>query len=325
VESDRMGYAASAVTEARVDRERAAVANEVRDRTMDASLGVVGLFTMREVFPDWHPYRPLLDNAADLGSIHANDVLAFLHTWYSPANATIAIVGAFDRNSAVAAVHRYFGSIPAGAPPARPVLPASYPPPVRLVIGAAVPHDSVGESWLTPTFGTADDAALDLAAAVLSERLTHWLVTDEVAVFVGARERSMRRASVFTVTVTLAGGGRTAQAETAIQQAIDDIARSLSVEELDRARDVWRRRTLGSLETSWARAEEMIVQSNLGDAMGPSFDWGLHRYAALTVQDVARAVRTWLVRWHRVTTVVLATRGAPQHGVLERRTVAEGL
>jgi zinc protease len=113
LESDRMGYAADAVTEARVDGERATVANEERDRHLDSALAAVGPFAMREIFPEWHPYAGVEDNDRDLRDIRAKDVLAFLRTWYSPSNATLAIAGAFDRDSTVEAVNRYFGSLPA--------------------------------------------------------------------------------------------------------------------------------------------------------------------------------------------------------------------
>jgi zinc protease len=93
-----MGYAAEAVSEARVDSQRAAVANEARDH-FDTMLAAVGPFGARALFPDWHPYAGLADNEDDLRHIHASDVLAFLRTWYSPANATLAIAGAFDRAS----------------------------------------------------------------------------------------------------------------------------------------------------------------------------------------------------------------------------------
>lgn len=319
VESDRMAYAASAVTEARVDTERAAVKNELRDRTRDASLGVVGTFLSRELFPEWHPYELPLDDAADLGSIHASDVLAFLHTWYSPGNATLAIAGAFEREPTLAAVHRYFDSIPSREPPKRAALPAWSPSPVKLVIDASVAYDSVAESWLGPAFGTPDDAALDLAAAVLAERLAHSLVAGGMAVSAGARESSMRRASVFSVEVTLAGKGSVARAATAIQRSVDELARPVSAEDLDRAREVWCRHILAVLETPWARAGRMIVEGDAGQAVGAAFDWGLGRYNVLTADDVARAVSTWLARSRRVTTFVLSRREAPQRGVLQQR------
>ena len=209
LESDRMGYAAEAVSEARVDGQRAAVANEARDH-FDTMLAAVGPFGARALFPDWHPYAGLADNEDDLRHIHASDVLAFLRTWYSPANATLAIAGAFNCDATIAAVNRYSGSLPSTALPARPALREWTPSAVTLIVAAPLGYDSVTLAWRTPLYGTSDDAALDLATGALAgaanTRFADSLVSAGLATTISATQSSGLEASVFFVQARVAPG-----------------------------------------------------------------------------------------------------------------------
>jgi zinc protease len=322
IESDRMGYAAEAVTEAAVDSERPIVDNEERDRNRDGPLGAVWSFSLRELVPDWHPYAGAAD-VPDLARLHAKDVAAFLRTWYSPSNATLAIAGRFDRAATLDAIQRYFGTLPATQVPARPALPEWTPPSVKLTVDAATTNDLVTLEWRTPSYGTKDDAALDLVATVLAgrgnERLQRTLVAKHLAVRVSAHQESLRRTSFFQIQATVAPGIDERPVVAAIQDAIDDIARSVDPAEVARARDLRRALTLENLESTWTRAAKLVSADAIGVQAGPGFDWGLARYDALEPADVSRAAAAWLSRAHRISTVVLADRRAPLRGVLEFR------
>jgi zinc protease len=322
VEADRMGYAAEAVTEQAVDSERPIVANEERDRHHDGPLGAVASYSLRELVPPWHPYASSFEEP-DLGHIHAKDVAAFLRTWYSPSNATLAIAGRFDRTATLEAIQRDFGTLPSTRVPARPALPAWSVPGVKLTIAAAAANDVVTLAWRTPPLGEKDDAALDLVAAVLAGRgnvrLQRTLLAKHLAVRVHARQESQRRVSFFEVQATVAPGIDERPVVVAIQQAIDDIARSVDPEEVALARDSSRALTLANLESTWTRASQLLSADAVGAQAGPGFDWGLGRYASLEPADVSHAAGTWLSPAHRVTTVVLADRRMPLRGVLEFR------
>lgn len=320
LESDRMGYAADEVTETALDAERAILANEDRDRHVDGTLAAVGPFTMQQLFPEWHPYAGAADSASDLGSIHARDVLAFLRTWYCPSNATLAIAGAFDRDATVEAVKRYFGSLPSGEVPARPRLPEWTTPAVRLVVSAAAQYDSVLVAWRTPAFGTRDDAALDVVATTLvaagKARFALSLVADHLVTRISARQQSEREASVFLVDARVAPGVAPSRVVAAIQDAINDVAYSVTAAEAEQARGLARLVVTAHLETTWGRAAQLVAMSTVGSRAGPGFDWGLGRYATVGPKEVARAAGSWLTREHRIATLILANRAAPARGVL---------
>jgi predicted Zn-dependent peptidase len=323
VESDRMGYAADAVTEQRVDAERAIVANENRDMDLDAPLANVGPFVGAEIYPAWHPYAKSLADDSDLRGIRAKDVAAFLHTWYSPSNATLAIAGAFDREATLAAVNRYFGGIAPMAVPTRPALPDWTTTPVTLTIAAAVPSDIVQLFWRTPAYGTRDDAALDVVASALAgpgnTRLGSALVSAGLATSVSARQVSDRDASVFYIEARVAPGEAPVTVVAMIQRVIDDLAGAATAGEVERARSTWRNGSLQRLETTWGRAATLVSLQRIGAEIGPDFDWGLGRYASFSPDAVARAAGSWLTRARRITTVVYANRWAPGRGRLLRR------
>jgi zinc protease len=325
IESDRMGFAEDAITEERVDSQRAIVENEERQSNHDGSLAALGSITMHELFPAWHPYAALADGATDTPRVRAKDVLAFIHTWYTPANATLAIAGAFDRQATVDAIIRYFGHLPSAPVPTRPVLPTWVSPGAWLLVDAAAPGDSVVFAWRTPAYGSKDDAALDLAAAALAgagnERLTPALIASHLATGVSARQQSEREASVFYLRVWTAPGVDLDRVVRTTQAVIDEFARSATADETARAQAMWRSDALSTLETTWGRASLLTSASKIGDEPGPTFDWGTGRRSALDQRDVARTVGERLGPWQRVVTAIIANRRASIRGVLVRRDV----
>jgi predicted Zn-dependent peptidase len=322
IESDRMAFAEGAVSDARVAAARPVVANELRDRIRDASLAAVRPLVLAEIFPPWHPYASSTGDGGDIARIGAGDVRAFVRTWYRPSNATLAIAGAFDRDSTLAAVNRFFGTLPSSALPARPALPEWSLPGAWLRIHANTTDDHVQFAWHTPAFGTRDDAALDLASAMLTAadgRLVRALVTSHLAKGVTARQSSMLRDSVFVIDATLTPGADVDAVIHETEAAVEELASKPEPIEAERANELWKLRTLNELESAWDRARLLVNAERSGESPGPGFAWGLRRYEALGASDVARAVRAHLVPLHRVVAVVFADPRAPFRGVLIRR------
>jgi zinc protease len=323
LESDRMGYAADAVTRASVEEEREVVRNEDRDRTVDGMLVTVGESVSHALFPNWHPYSISADGAADLDDLGEQDVRAFLRTWYTPSNATLAIAGRFDCDATVALVKHYFEALPSVAAPTRPPLPDWNTPSLQLVVAAPVVGDRVVVAWRTPAFGERDDAALDLVAALLSGRgnvrLERSLVAKQLATATGARQLSQRLASTFYVSVEVAPGADPGVVDHAIQTTIDELAQNLTAAELDRAKRLLRDSAVGSLESTWGRAGRLVSLAKAKKDWLRASDWGLDTYDQLNERDVRRVISTWLGRTHRVSTAVFANRAAPRRGSLLAR------
>ncbi len=67
-----------------------------------------------------HPYRhPTIGWLSDLKSMNREDLYGYYRRYYIPNNATLVIVGDADSDDVLRRVDRHFGSIPAGAAPAR--------------------------------------------------------------------------------------------------------------------------------------------------------------------------------------------------------------
>ena len=63
------------------------------------------------LFPAPHPYNwTTIGSPEDLDNASLDDVKSFFQTFYTPNNASVAIVGDFDVDETLAKVERYFGA-----------------------------------------------------------------------------------------------------------------------------------------------------------------------------------------------------------------------
>ena len=140
----------------------------------------------------------------------------FFRQYYTPNNATLAIVGDFDPAAARKLVEKYFGSLKRGAEV--PKITATTPPIAaekRLTVTDTVQLPRVYMAWLTPAIFKPGDAEADLAADILgggkSSRLYKALVYDkQIAQAVNATQESLILGSKFTIQAT-ARPGHTAE------------------------------------------------------------------------------------------------------------------
>jgi zinc protease len=125
------------------------------------------------LFPPDHPYHwTTIGEIADLHAVRLEEVQAFFRRYYHPANASLAIAGDIDRESALSLARAYFGEIEPG-PRAEPVLAvATLEHDVRLLLEDRVELPRLYMSWLSPAMFGPDDADLDLAADLLANGKT---------------------------------------------------------------------------------------------------------------------------------------------------------
>jgi zinc protease len=95
LEADRMGGLADVITQAMLDAQRDVVMNERRQSYENRPYGLAHETMLRALYPPEHPYSwPVIGSMADLRAATLEDVLAFFHTFYAPANAVVAVAGA---------------------------------------------------------------------------------------------------------------------------------------------------------------------------------------------------------------------------------------
>jgi zinc protease len=315
LESDRMGYLLDTMSPERVDGQRDVVKNERRQNYENRPYGFAFLELSKMLFPDQHPYSwPTIGYMEDLTAASHEDVVAFFKKYYAPNNASLVIAGDIDFDRTQQLVEKWFGEIPRGAvveplaPPVAPLLTEVK----RKTITDQVQLPRLHLAWLTPPAYSPGDAALDVAASILTSgknsRLFKRLVYDtQIAQNIGAFQDSQRLSGTFLIIAT-ARPGHTVEE---MQKAIDEEMERLRRDPPD-AREL--QRAINEIEASFYRQMERVggfsgkaEQLNAYYFAGGNPDFfaeDLARYKALTPADVQAAVRRWLPAERRVELVV---------------------
>ncbi|MFQ5639496.1 MAG: M16 family metallopeptidase [bacterium] len=115
LESDRMGWLLSTVTQEAFDNQQDVVQNEKRQRVDNRPYGHTNFVIRKLLYPDDHPYNwQVIGSLEDLQKATLADVRDFFKKWYGPNNATLVIAGDFDEGKTKEWVEKYFGEIKAG-------------------------------------------------------------------------------------------------------------------------------------------------------------------------------------------------------------------
>ena len=121
MESDRMGYLLSRVTQEAFVNQQNVVQNEKRQSMDNRPYGYTDEVIRKLLYPAGHPYNWTVIGAMDdLTNATLKDVHDFHQHWYRPNNATLVVAGDFDDAQTRAWIEKYFGEIPAGDPVADP-------------------------------------------------------------------------------------------------------------------------------------------------------------------------------------------------------------
>jgi zinc protease len=310
LESDRMGYLLDTMSPQRVDGQRDVVKNERRQSYENAPYGRAFLQLFELLYPKTHPYSwPTIGSMEDLTAATHEDVAAFFKTYYTPNNASLVIAGDIDIAETRRLVEKWFSEIPRGpdVPPIAP--PAAFLDTVKKhSMTDRVQLPRLYLAWHTPAIYQPGDAALDLAASLMSggknSRLYRRLVYDlQIAQDVSAFQQSQSLGSVFLIIAT----ARPGQTLERIQQVID--------EELDKLRGApaderEMTRTLNQMEASFYRQMERVGGfSGKADQLNAYYtrtgmpDWfaeDLARYRSLRAEDVRSAIARYLPKGKRV-------------------------
>jgi zinc protease len=312
LDADRMGFLLPTMDQAKLALQRDVVKNERREGVDNVPYGRADETIDAALFPKGHPYSwPVIGSMADLSAASLEDVKSFFRTYYAPNNATIAIAGDFDRDSAKVWVERYFGDIPRGPQAVtRPAVPpVALPRDTFLVLEDEVQLPRVYYGWHTVKAFAPDDAALDVLAYVLAgdknSRLYKSLVYDkQVAQAVNAFQVSGRVDGFFRVDVTpkpAQAPQRIAELATAeLRRVIDG---GVTERELARAKNTLRTNLLDRLASVLGKADQLNFYNYI--AGNPDYvQQDLERYDRVTAADVQRVARTYLGAPKVVLTVV---------------------
>jgi zinc protease len=307
LESDRMGYLLGTLDQEKLQNQKDVVRNERRQTTEGAPYGLVEEEVYHRLFPESHPYYGnVIGSHADIEAARLDDVRDFFREYYTPNNASLAIVGDFDPAAAKQLVAKYFGSLVRG--PVVPKIEVTTPSvraERRAIVTDRVEFPRVYMAWLTPAIYEAGDAESDVLAYILgggkSSRLYKRLVHEkQIAEDVSADNSSLLLGSVFEIEATAKPGVKPEELQKAIDGVLAEFrSQGPSAAELVRARNVLQTGLVESLESFSAVANRLNQYNQYRHDPG-YLETDFRRYSEVTAADLKRAAGRELSRDHRV-------------------------
>ncbi|HSD63052.1 MAG TPA: pitrilysin family protein, partial [Ignavibacteriaceae bacterium] len=113
LESDRMGFLLSAMTQDKLNNQKDVVINERLERYDNQPYGLAWEIIISNLYPSGHPYSwPTIGYTEDISGFTLEDVSFFFKKYYSPSNASLVVAGNFDKSFTREKIEEYFGGIP---------------------------------------------------------------------------------------------------------------------------------------------------------------------------------------------------------------------
>jgi zinc protease len=304
LESDRMGFLLSSLTDSTVDGQRDVVKNERRQSYENRPYGKANLELPALLYPKDHPYSwPVIGSMADLTAASRQDVADFFTQYYTPSNASLCIAGDIDLVQARKAIEKWFSDVPAG----KPVVP---PSPVtailkeekRVVMEDKVQLPRLQMIWLSPANFQPGSAEMDLLSSILgggkNSRLYKRLVYDlQIAQNVSCFQNSSKFSGEFYVAVTARPGIGLSQLEKVVQEEIDRIKNeNPSDRELTRVMNQSESRFLTQIERSggFSGKANQLNEYFFYTGNPDYFNEDLQRFKSVDPADISAAARKYL-------------------------------
>ena len=303
MESDRMGYLLPALTPARFENQRDVVLNERRQNYENRPYGLAVMAVIAALYAPVHPYHWLTIGAADdIRAMQFEDVQAFFRTYYHPANASLALAGDIDTETAIRLAENYFSEIPAGPRPEPVRAEASIGREIRLVLEDRVEMPRLYMGWHSPAMFAEGDAEMDLLADLLangkSSRLYRTLVYERrIALDISASQGSRELGSFFLLVATAAPGKPLVDIAVAIDQELQRVMdEGPTKAEMERgeaqaeAQFLYRLQTVGG----FGGKSDQLNAYNVFCGDPGYFNHDLARYKQATPESLRRAAKQWL-------------------------------
>jgi zinc protease len=298
LEADRM--ATLRIDKDTFTTEREVVKEERRMRIDNQPFGRLQEIIYGEAFTT-HPYKhPTIGSMKDLEAASIEDVRDFYHTYYVPANATMALVGDFDTAQAIDLVTKYLGRVPKAE---RPV-PRDIP---KEPVQATEKRVTLQEPWPLPAVvvayhitydGNPDSYPLHIAAKVLSDgessRIYKKLVYDkQMAVAAFGQANLIEDPNLFYAVAIVQPPH---QPEEVLNTLIAEVEKlkteSITDHELQRAKNQFARDYIVGRESNQSKASQLahaiVIHRDITTADG-EFDI----FQNISRADVQRVARTY--------------------------------
>lgn len=252
-----------------------------------------------------HPYHhPTIGWRSDVEEVTVEGLRHFYDTYYWPNNATVSIIGDFDRTAALDLIARHFGALPQSPEPV-PTVRTREPEQHgerRLIVREAGHAGALMIGYKTPPALDPDTGALGVLAMVLawgkSGRLYRALTDQGLTAQVTASASHLRDPGLFYFLALLAPGRTHDEVEAAIGEVVARVQEEGVTEaELQRAKNQLR------AEEAYSRDGSFAIASQLNEAIAAG-DWKLYttfreRLERVATEDVQRVAQTYLLHDRR--------------------------
>ena len=298
LEADRM--ATLRVDKDTFANEREVVKEERRMRIDNQPYGRLNEIMYDQAFTV-HPYKhPTIGSMEDLEAASIEDVREWYRTWYVPQNATLVLVGDFERAQAMELIKQYLGRIPTGDHPIPRDIPKEPPQEKekRVTLKEPWPLPAVVVAYHITYDGDPDSYPLHIAAKVLSDgessRIYQKLVYDkQLAVAAFGSANLIEHANLFYAVAIVQPGHRPDEAVDALIAEFERLkTEPISAHELQRAKNQFARDYILGRESDQLKAgvlsHAVVIHNDIrtGDS---EFDI----FQNLGVGDVQRVARTF--------------------------------
>jgi predicted Zn-dependent peptidase len=303
LESDRMGHLLGAIDQAKLDEQRGVVQNEKRQGENQPYARGWDIM-QKESYPPHHPYgHTVIGEMEDLNAAKVEDVHEWFKSYYGAANAVLVIAGDITPEAAYEKALKNFGNIPAGPTIARPeVNVAKRTGSTRSEYQDRVPESRIVMAWNTPEWGNKENAALDLAANVLSSgkssRLYKKLVYEkQICTSASAFNGPSEIGGTFGIIVNVKKGKTVEEVEAAVIEIMDEFLKNgPTEEELKRVKASYFAGFIKGLERigGFGGKSDLLAENEVYGG-SPDFYKTTNRwYNEATAKDVLMTSQKWL-------------------------------
>lgn len=303
LESDRMGHLLGAIDQAKLDEQRGVVQNEKRQGENQPYARGWDIL-QKESYAPHHPYgHTVIGEMEDLNAASVEDVHEWFKAYYGAANAVLVIAGDITAEEAYEKALKNFGNIPAGPTIARPVTNiAKRTGSTRSEYQDRVQESRIVMAWNTPEWGNKENAALDLAANVLSSgkssRLFKKLVYDkQICTSAQAFNGPSEIGGTFGIIVNVKKGKTVEEVETAVNEIMDEFLKNgPTEEELKRIKASYFAGFIKGLERigGFGGKSDLLAENEVYGGKPDFYKTTNRWYNEATAKDVQMAGQKWL-------------------------------
>ena len=296
LDSDRM--AALSLLPEQLKSEIEVVKEERRLRTDNDIAGMIDEQLYATAFVA-APYRwPVVGWMGDLNRIQRSEMVNYFRTYYAPNNCILLVVGDFDTQKALADIEKWFGPIPAQAPPA--ALANAEPAQRgerRVDVHYPAETVTVDIGYKAPNVASDDLYTIQLLATLLSDgessRLHQALVVDrQLALEASSFFRPHLDPTLFEVYLEMRPGKTADQGLGALDSVLARLQREgPSERELEKAKNIREASFVKGLKTNYGIGEQLGFHEQVFGDYRAMFRT-VERTRAVTADDCRRVSRT---------------------------------